>query len=165
MVNETAEPVTVELQTFLVSLAGEKMPLTAAAGTCSPDRAATLLSVAASEIPRDTVLFWSFEASNGMSGEGHHVEGTYKALDLEPSGIAISAHSAGDGTYELTVSATGLALHVMLEADVEGRYSDNAFDLTAGESRVIRFKPKEQLAAGRHPVFKGYDLQSCQGNG
>ena len=44
MVNDTAAPVTVELQTFLVSLSGEKQPLTAAAGTCSPDRADTLMT-------------------------------------------------------------------------------------------------------------------------
>jgi beta-mannosidase len=53
----------------------------------------------------------------------------------------------------------------MIEADVEGRYSDNAFDLTAGESRFIRFTPRQPLAAGLAPSFTGYDLQSCQGNG
>ena len=90
------------------------------------------------------LLFWSFEASNGMRGEGHHVQGTYKALDLEPSGLSIMAGAVGEGAYDLTVSASGLALHVMIEADVEGRYSDNAFDLTAGESRVIRFTPSSR---------------------
>jgi beta-mannosidase len=165
MVNDTAAPVTVELQTFVVSLSGERQPLTAAAGTCSPDRADTLMTIAASDIPKDALLFWSFEASNGMRGEGHHVQGTYKALDLEPSGLSISATPVGDGSYGVTVSATGLALHVMIEADVEGRYSDNAFDLTAGQSRVIRFTPRQPLAAGAGPVFTGYDLHSCQGNG
>ena len=66
---------------------GEKQPLTAAAGTCSPDRAGTLVTIAASDIPKDALLFWSFEASNGMRGEGHHVQGTLQALDLEPSGL------------------------------------------------------------------------------
>lgn len=165
MVNDTAEPVTVELQTFLVSLSGAKQPLAAAAGTCSPDRAATLLTIAASDVPKDMLLFWSFEASNGMRGEGHHVPGTYKALDLEPSGLAISAMPVGDGSYDVTVSASCLALHVMIEADIEGRYSDNAFDLTAGESRVIRFTPKEKPETGSVPRFVAFDLQSCQGNG
>ncbi|WP_275783182.1 beta-mannosidase [Pararhizobium gei] len=163
MVNDTAEPVTVELQTFLVSLAGEKQPLTAAAGTCSPDRAAPLLTIAASDISPDMLLFWSFEASNGMRGEGHHVQGSYKALDLEPSGLSISARPAGNGTYDVEVSASGLALHVMIEADIEGRYSDNAFDLTAGDSRIIRFTPKNP--PGNVPRFVAFDLQSCQGNG
>ena len=165
MVNDTAAPVTVELQTFLVSLSGEKQPLTAAAGTCSPDRAATLLSITAADIPENMLLFWSFEASNGMRGEGHHVQGTYKALDLVPSDLLISTTPAADGTYEITVAASGLALHVMIETDIEGRYSDNAFDLTAGERRVIRFTPKQPQAADWKPVFTGYDLQSCQGTG
>ena len=165
MVNDTAEPVTVELQTFLVSLTGERQPLTAAAGTCSPDRAATLMTIAASDIGKDVVLFWSFEASNGMRGEGHHVAGTYKALDLNPSGLSLSAGAKRDGIFEVTVSATGLALHVVIEADVEGRYSDNVFDLTAGESRTVEFTPRRPLAAGVLPVFTAHDLQSCQGKG
>ncbi|OJF93012.1 beta-mannosidase [Pararhizobium antarcticum] len=165
MVNDTAEPVTLTLQTFLVSLAGERQPFVAAAGTCGPDRAATLVTISASEIPKDSLLFWSFEASNGMAGEGHHMTATYKALDLQPSGLSLQALATGDGSYDVTVSARGLALHVMIEADVEGRYSDNAFDLTAGGDRVIRFTPKVPLAAGAEPVFTGYDLQSCQGNG
>lgn len=165
MVNDTAEPVTVELQTFLVTLTGERQPLTAAAGTCSPDRAATLMTIAASDIGKDEVLFWSFEASNGMRGEGHHVAGTYKALDLNPSGLSLSAALRGDGVFEVTISATGLALHAVIEADVEGRYSDNVIDLTAGESRTVEFTPRLPLALGASPVFTAYDLQSCQGNG
>ncbi|MDQ0320654.1 beta-mannosidase [Pararhizobium capsulatum DSM 1112] len=164
MVNDTAEPVIVELQTFLVSLDGTKTPLTAAGGTCSPDRAATLLTIPTADVPANHLLFWSFEASNGMRGEGHHVTGTYKALDLQPSGLSLASRPFGDGSVEIAVSATGLALHVMIEAEIEGRYSDNAFDLTAGETRTIRFTPKKAPAGGA-PIFTSYDLQSCQGNG
>ncbi len=165
MVNDTAEPVTVELQTFLVSLDGRRTPLTAAAGTCSPDRAATLVTIAAFDIPEGNLLFWSFEASNGMSGEGHHVNGTYKALDLQPSGLTLDVTPAGEGTFDVTVKASGLALHVMIEADVAGRYSDNAFDLLADETKVVRFTPKVALTAGETPSFAVFDLESCQGKG
>ncbi|MQW85546.1 beta-mannosidase [Sinorhizobium saheli] len=165
MVNDTAEPVTVQLQTFLVSLDGKRMPLVAAAGACSPDRAATLVVIAAKDIPAETLLFWSFEASNGMRGEGHHVQGTYKALELAPSGLSIETAPRTDGSFDVTVTATGLALHVMVEADVEGRYSDNAFDLTAGEAKVVRFTPKVPLESGATPRFSAFDLESCQGKG
>jgi beta-mannosidase len=165
MVNDTAEPVAVELETFLVSLDGKRRPLVAAAGACPPERAATLVTVAASDIPNDTLLFWAFEASNGMRGEGHHVHGNYKALDLKPSGLAIEAAPGPDGSFDLTVTATGLALHVMVEADIEGRYSDNAFDLIAGEAKRIRFTPKVPVEAGTVPRFSAYDLESCQGKG
>ena len=165
MVNDTAEPVTVELQTFLVSLDGKRMPFVAAAGACSPDRAATLVVIAAKDIPAETLLFWSFEASNGMRGEGHHVQGTYKALELAPSGLSIETAPRTDGSFDVTVTATGLALHVMVEADVEGRCSDNAFDLTAGEAKVVRFTPKVPLESGATPRFSAFDLESCQGKG
>lgn len=165
MVNDTAEPVTVELQTFLVSLDGQRAPLAAVAGTCSPDRAATLATIAAFDIPEGDLLFWSFEASNGMRGEGHHVNGTYKALDLKPSGLTLDVAPAGEGAFDVTVKASGLALHVMIEADVAGRYSDNAFDLLAGETKVIRFTPKVPLGAGDLPRFSAFDLESCQGKG
>ncbi|OLP56627.1 beta-mannosidase [Rhizobium rhizosphaerae] len=158
MVNDTAEPVTIALETFLVSLSGERQPLMAVAGTCGPDAAATLTTISDRDIPADHLLFWRFTASNGMSGEGHHVLSTYKALELQPSGLSVTPRALGDGSCELTVTSAGLALHVMIEADREGRYSDNAFDLTAGDSRTIRFTPR---AAGEGmPVFHAYDLQA-----
>jgi beta-mannosidase len=165
MVNDTAEPATVELQAFLVSLDGNRQRLLAAAGTCPADRASTLVTVAAKDIPPDTLLFWSFEASNGATGEGHYAHGTYKALDLVPSGLTIEAVPRPDGSFDVAVTAAGLALHVMIEADVEGRYSDNAFDLTAGETKSIRFTPRIALDAGASPRFSAYDLESCQGKG
>ncbi len=164
MVNDTNEAVTVRLETFLVALDGTKQPLTAAAGTCSPDRAATLVTLPASDIPDDTLLFWRFEASNGMEGEGHHVTGTYKALALQPSGVDLHAAAADAGAYDLTISARGLALFVMVEADLSGRFSDNAFDLLAGERRTVRFTP-DDASSGRAPRFTLHDLESCQGIG
>jgi beta-mannosidase len=155
----------VELQAFVVTLDGARTPLMAAAGTCSPDRAATLVSIAARDIPENALLFWSFEASNGMRGEGHHVPGTYKALDLQPSKLSLEVLPIGDGAYDVSIKASGLALHVMIEADVAGRYADNAFDLTSGETKVIRFTPKTSLAEGTVPRFAAFDLESCQGKG
>jgi len=66
-----------------------------------------------------------------------------------------------NGTVELTVTAKGLALFVMIESEVEGRYSDNAFDLATGESRRIVFTPAKPVAGGV-PAFRIYDLQSSQ---
>ena len=66
-----------------------------------------------------------------------------------------------NGTVELTVTAKGLALFVMIESETDGRYSDNAFDLAAGESRRIVFTPAKPLA-GSVPDFRFYDLQSSQ---
>ena len=50
----------------------------------------------------------------------------------------------------------------MLESPTAGRYSDNAFDLCAGESRRIIFTPNTALPAGALPEFRIYDLYTCQ---
>ena len=161
MVNDTFDPVTIKVETFLVDLDGRKVPFKTFEGVCQPDRAAPLSEIALSDIPRDTILMWSFNASNGMTGEGHYSPVTYKTLDLKPSGIATQARALGDGRFEVTVTATGLALLVMVEADCEGRYSDNAFDLLAGESRTIIFTPSD--AAHQPTAFSTLDIHACYG--
>jgi beta-mannosidase len=162
MVNDTAAPVTVELETWLVSLSGERRPHRTASGICGPDRAEMLFSVFASDLPEDALLFWSFRASNGMTGEGHHVSGNYKALDLKPSGLTLDVAPRDAGGFSVTASARGLALHVMIEADVAGRWSDNAFDLTAGEAKTVIFTPADGAA---EPRFHAIDLHACQSVG
>jgi beta-mannosidase len=67
-----------------------------------------------------------------------------------------------DGGFEVTVTAHGLALFVMLESQTAGRYSDNAFDLAAGESRRVYFTPDIALPSGAVPDFRIYDLYTCQ---
>jgi beta-mannosidase len=162
MVNDTAAPVTVELETWLVSLSGERRPHRTASGICGPDRAEMLFSVFATDLPEDALLFWSFRASNGMTGEGHHVSGNYKALDLNPSGLTLDVAPRDAGGFSVKASARRLALHVMIEADVAGRWSDNAFDLTAGEAKTVIFTPADSAA---EPRFHAIDLHACQSVG
>jgi beta-mannosidase len=87
------------------------------------------------------------------------VVSTYKALELTPSGLAFDAQPNPDGTVGITISCAGLGLYVMLEADCAGQFSDNAFDMLAGESRTITFAP---AAAGAVPRFVQRDLFACQ---
>lgn len=162
MVNDTLDTVTVDANLFVLTLSGERIPLKSVQGDCGPNAAETLITLDASEIPADGLLAWSFIASNGMTGEGHFVNGTYKALDLEPAGLETTVTPTHDGAFEVTVTAKGLALFVMLESETAGRYSDNAFDLSAGESRRITFTPDTALPAGIVPAFRIYDLYSCQ---
>jgi beta-mannosidase len=163
LVNDTMAEVSVDLSISMVTMSGEVRPLKSVQAMCSPDAAVTATSIDVSEVPSDCLLAWHFTASNGMGGQGHYVNGTYKALELEPSGLTVLREEIEeDGTIELTVTAKGLALFVMIETDAEGRYSDNAFDLTAGESRRIVFTPSAPLSRGVLPEFRFYDLQSCQ---
>ena len=162
MVNDTPESVGIDMNLIALNLGGDRIPLKTANAICEPDRAGTLLTIEASEIPAGCLLAWSFIASNGMSGEGHYVHGTYKALDLLPANLDVSTAALDDGSVELLVSAAGLALFVMIESDCPGRYSDNAFDLHAGESRRITFTPASPLKGGAIPQFRTYDLHACQ---
>ncbi len=162
LVNDTNVDVTVDIVVSLLKLDGERVPLTTAHAVCTPDAAVTALSIDASQVPADCLLAWHFTASNGMGGEGHYVHSTYKALELQPAGLTVLRKEIEEnGTVELTVTARGLALFVMIESETGGRYSDNAFDLAAGESRRVVFTPTKPLA-GIVPDFRIYDLQSSQ---
>jgi beta-mannosidase len=45
------------------------------------------------------------------------------------------------GALTINITAKNLALYVALECDVAGHFSDNAFDLLAGETTTITFTP------------------------
>ena len=97
-----------------------------------------------------------------MSGEGHHVPDTYKALDLKPAGLETQVRAETDGRFTLDITARGLALFVLAESEVPGRFSDNLFDLAAGDARRVIFTPRDPMPAGTTPAFRLYDLQSSQ---
>ncbi|MBD9372608.1 glycoside hydrolase family 2 protein [Rhizobium sp. ARZ01] len=162
VVNDTAAPVEIALETFLATLAGEKRSFHDAIGMCGPDRAETLLSIDASALPEDTLLFWSFAVSNGMRGEGHYAPVAYKALDLLPTGLKLVARRRDDGAYDVIASADTLALYVLVEANVPGRWSDNAFDLLPSEPRTLVFTPSQPLGPDQPAIFHAIDLHSCQ---
>ena len=159
VVNDTADATAVKIETWLVDLSGKRRPFRSYEIDAPADRAVTAATLRRADIPENTLLFWAFSAANGMTGEGHFSPVTYKALDLKSPGIETEVHAFSGGLYEIRVTARGLALHVMVEADCEGRYSDNAFDLTAGETKTIIFTPKNHLPVP--PTIGVLDLYSC----
>jgi|GEM_PF-5362436 len=171
LVNDTLEDVTVTLNISLLTLEGERRSLQSIDAVCSPDAAVTVLTIPATTVPSDNLLAWSFTASNGSSGEGHHVMESYKALELLPASLEMSVSPSGaqgeNGAFDILVQSKGLALFVLIESETPGRYSDNAFDLAAGENRKVRFTPSVPAASppDSPPVFRIYDLQSCQSAG
>ena len=163
LVNDTLADVSVDLAISILTMKGERKHLKNVQAMCAPDAAVTAATLDISEIPEGTLLAWRFTASNGMGGEGHYVNGTYKALELEPAGLSvIHEYVEENGSVDIDVTAKGLALFVMIETDVDGKYSDNAFDLASGESRRITFTPAKPLEKGKLPEFRFYDLHSCQ---
>ena len=163
LVNDTMQDVTVTINLSMVALDGRRTSLRSVEAVCSPDAAVTAITLPATDILPQGILFWSFTASNGTGGEGHFVPGTYKALELPPPGLETLVSPTGDGSFDILVEASGLALFVMVESDTPGRYSDNAFDLAAGENRRITFTPS--VPGAGTPAFRTYDLYSCQAAG
>ena len=159
MVNDLAEPAEISAEFFTVSMDGQRRPLTTARGTCGPDASSTLVSISADSVPPGSVLMWTYSASDGSSGGDHHVNGTYKQLELEAPALSSRTTRQPDGCYEIALTSAGLALFVVIEASIEGRFSDNVFDLTAGESRTITFTP---AISGQEAEFTIRDLHSCQ---
>ncbi|MBL0373133.1 glycoside hydrolase family 2 protein [Rhizobium sp. KVB221] len=159
MVNDLADNIEVSADIYMVGLDDHRTLLKSARATCRPDKAMVLATIGATEIAADSILFWDFHTSAGTSGRGHHVATTYKALDLEPAGLGHTVSAEPDGTFVITLSAKALALFVVIEADCPGRFSDNAFDMLAGESRTITFTPEEKEATS---AFVVRDLHSCQ---
>jgi beta-mannosidase len=163
LVNDTPDDVTVTLNVSILTLSGARRSLDSVEAVCTPDAAVTALTIASEAIPEGCLLAWSFTVSDGTGGEGHHVVGTYKALELEPPKLEFSLSLTGDGSCDILVQSSGLALLVLIESETPGRYSDNAFDLAAGENRLVRFTPREPGA--QPPDFHIYDLYSCQSAG
>ncbi|PDV88990.1 beta-mannosidase [Rhizobium sp. H4] len=163
LVNDTLADVSVDLSISLLTMKGERKHLKDVQAVCSPDAAVTAATIEVAEISEGTLLAWRFTASNGMGGEGHYVNGTYKALELEPAGVTVThEYVEASGAIDINITAKGLALFVMIESETDGKYSDNAFDLAAGESRRITFTPAQPLEHGKLPDFRFYDLHSCQ---
>jgi beta-mannosidase len=76
----------------------------------------------------------------GEKQRSHVTPVPYKHMAL-PNPMLASVVREQDGVLSIVVSAKHLALYVALECDVAGHFSDNAFDLLAGESIAIAFAP------------------------
>lgn len=84
MVNDTAEDVEIDMNIVALTMEGNRVPLKSANGTCGTDKAATLTEIDMDSLPDGSILARNFIASNGMTGEGHHVRDTYKSLGSSP---------------------------------------------------------------------------------
>lgn len=121
---------------------GSTLSLATFHGVVPPDRATDLGSIAATRIIGGDVLVFTFKGSNGMSGRDHLSPRAYKTLALRPAGLDINASTVGRH-LDIRITAARPAFYVMAETAVAGRYSDNVFDLLAGETASITFTPDD----------------------
>ena len=88
----------------------------------------------------ESLLIVQWTDEKGMMRRSHVTPVPYKHMAL-PNPALTSVVTEQDGALSIVVAAKHLALYVALECDVAGHFSDNAYDLLAGESSAITFTP------------------------
>ena len=112
------------------------------------DRAVEVMSFATTELD-DAILHISVNGAD----KNHFALKPYKSYAFEDSKIALKINGSA-----LTLSAEKPAYYVSLEADVEGHFSDSAFDLLPGETKTIEFIAEDPSSK---PNFTIRDLYSA----
>jgi beta-mannosidase len=140
-VNDTRATVSLTVDAFALSMAGNLRALARYTSRVPVDAAVPVGSVPLADLRPDEVLFWRWTGPDGVAGEDCHAPRAWKTYDLQPPRLAMTVSPAGDAA-QITLSSEALALFVALEADVPGRFSDNAFALLPGAPRHITFTPE-----------------------
>ena len=121
-----------------------------------PDAAKDVIKLKASDLGPQEVLAMVWESADGRSGDVWAPK-PYKTYDLKPAQITHKVAKKAK-TYEVTLSAKAPAFFVALEADQQGRFSQNAFSLFPGHKATVTFTPEEM---GKEPVFTIRELHKA----
>ena len=151
-VNDRREPCHLTVTARAVTMTGQIRDL--GKGTALVAGAATeLLRMSKSALAEDEILTFIWETADGLRGGDHFAPRPYKYYDLLPPELDLQA----DGN-RLTISSQQMALFVAVEADVPGRFSNNAFTVFPGYPAEITFTPRDP---GRVATFTLRDLHSA----
>jgi beta-mannosidase len=155
-VNDRLAPVPLRIEAWAVAMDGTTRKLDEAERTVPPDRAVPVLSITADALAKGEVLFFLWKGDD-TDGRDLHSPKPWKAYDLLPAGLG--AEVAQDGPHwRITLTSRVLAPFATVEADVPGRFSDNAITLIPGMPVTITFTPQKADAA---PRFTFRDLHSA----
>jgi beta-mannosidase len=141
-VNDRIESVTVKLACYAVWTSGQRKKLDENEASIPPDRAKTLLTLKPDAIPDGALLVYHARYDDGSEQHQHFAPLPYKSYSFEDPELQLEIEGKS-----LHVSAKRPAYYVMVEADVPGHFSDNAFDLMPGERKTVGFKPARSGAA------------------
>lgn len=145
-VNDTLSPVRLLVQAHGAAMRGDTRALASAEVTVSPDAAAEVLRLPLSALAADEVL--AFNWTGDATGGDIFAPRPWKSYDLSPSGLTHQV-TGGAGRWDITLASTALAPFVAVEADVPGRFSDNAFALFPGFPATVTFTPEDPSATPR----------------
>jgi len=149
--NDAPHDVTLAIDAQAVDMDGNLRALATESQTVS-DISVDVLSLASDALQPGEMLVVDWTSADG-SGREIYAPEPYKTYDLPDANITMDI--AG---HTITLTAGNLSLFTSLEADVNGRFSDNAFDMLPGETREIIFTPADPSAT---PTFTLRDLHSA----
>ena len=150
-VNDAPTPAKVMLTAKAVDLSGQTRNLISADADVA-DVSVNIGSIANGDLKDDEMLLVDWDA-DGVKGRFVHAPQPYKAYNLQDPALTMVTNE-----NTITVGSNGLSLFTALEADVQGRFSENAFDMLLGESRTITFVPVDPTAK---PTFTLRNLHSA----
>ena len=149
----------VRLQVHALNMHGERRFLGSAVSRIEPEAAQDMLRVASAGIGENEALWFSWSAQ-GQSQEDIHFPVRFKALELAPAGLDLTAERDGDG-WSIMLRSQALALFVALGADQPGRFDRNGFHLLPDRVETVRFTSHERARHERAPNFVLRDLYSA----
>lgn len=155
-VNDTGAPVGLSVAWHAVSLEGTARPLGKAQVAVGPDAAVSVATMPPGALGAHEILAFTW-TGDGHAGGDIHAPQPWKAYDLPPSGLHHTAERDGDD-WRITLTAQALSLFATVEADVPGRFSDNAVALFPGHPATLTFTPADP---GGAPEFTLRDLWSA----
>ena len=108
-------------------------------------------------IPDGHMLLLTWDSDDGATGQEVFAPKPYKSYDLIAPDLTQQVTRDGD-SYTIAIQSQTLALFVTVEADVAGRFSDNAITLLPDTTAQINFTPADPAA---RPHFTLRDLHSA----
>ncbi|MEM1300995.1 MAG: glycoside hydrolase family 2 protein [Pseudomonadota bacterium] len=154
LINDTPARATTHLRVLAITPAGARRPLLNQSQDVAPHTVSD--PIALGSVADDEVLTLEWHGPDGAGFAESYALKPYKSYALQSPEITMTVEH-GD-TTTLTLTARNLALFVAIEADVPGRFSDNAFPLLPGEPRILTF---EGCGGDVKPTFKLRDLYSA----
>ncbi|MDP2082851.1 MAG: glycoside hydrolase family 2 protein [Pseudotabrizicola sp.] len=142
-VNDLPDEAYITLHVQAVNMAGQIRPLVETDTTLCTKGATPCTVIDRAQLQPDEVLHWHWSDGARASGADIFSPRAWKTFDLVDPKISQSVARDGDD-WLITLKSHALAPFTALEADLPGRFSDNAFALIPGQDRMIRFTPSTE---------------------
>ena len=155
-VNDAPDPADVILSAVAIGMDGTTRPLGEVRQTVGA-AAIEMMRVQASGLGKHEMLGFAWGRDGDVQSQDIFAPRPYKTYDLLPPDLTHGI-SRANGDYLIEVTGKNLALFVAIEADVDGRFSDNAFALLPDQKTTVRFTPTDPHAT---PEFTLRDLHSA----